>query len=259
MLKHHFPDREEKVLTSLIICGKVKSQGETIRDPRRKVSLAVCPEIIEDRYVSRGGYKLEKALDDWNILPSGRVILDAGASSGGFTDCLLQRGARLVHAVDVGYNQLDYRLRRDPRVLVHERTNIMALPALDPVPDWAVMDLSFRSLRKAARHVLSLCRDNILIALIKPQFEWVDPPASFDGVIKDDSVLLSVLASLAMDLREEGVVIEDWMESPIRGTKGNREFLGWLSRNDIGPDWTEQNLGEKLIPGSKSDFGQAVP
>ena len=127
--------------------------------------------------------------------------------------------------MDVGYNQLDYRLRTDPRVIVRERTNVMALESLEPVPDFAVADLSFRSLRGAARHILSLTSSGEMIALIKPQYEWRDPGESFDGIVRDEDVLIDLLISLKNDLRSEGVTMAALIFSPVRGRKGNREFL----------------------------------
>ncbi len=134
-------------------------------------------------YVSRGGEKLAAGLDLWGIACEGKTWIDAGCSTGGFTDCLLRRGASLVYAIDVGENQLDWRLRADPRVRVMESTNVMAVRAeeLDPVPDSAVADLSFRSLRQAAARILGLTTERRGIFLVKPQFEFAAPAPGLQG------------------------------------------------------------------------------
>jgi 23S rRNA (cytidine1920-2'-O)/16S rRNA (cytidine1409-2'-O)-methyltransferase len=234
------PEDDRERLLSLVLCGDVRVDGERVRDPRRSVSRDAVVQIagrdvqsdgdasaadrLERRYVGRGGLKLEHALATWTLPVEGRVLLDAGSSTGGFTDCLLQHGARIVHAVDVGYNQLDYRLRVDERVIVHERTNIMHVDALDPPPRGAVADLSFRSLRGVASRILRLVGGTWAVLLVKPQFEWQAPPPEFDGTVPDelsDAILEETIDALI----GEGIVVAGVEESPIRGRKGNREFL----------------------------------
>lgn len=155
-------------------------------------------------------------------------MLDAGASTGGFTDCLLQRGASLVHSVDVGYNQLDWRLRVDRRVRVHEKQNIMLLSELDPPCDGAVCDLSFRSIGGAASHILDLCSGGWLVSLVKPQFELPKGQAGFTGVVEDPALLQSVMHTVYRFLGDEGVGVHALARSPITGHKGNIEFLALL-------------------------------
>jgi len=135
--------------------------------------------------------------------------------------------ASLVYAVDVGENQLDWRLRADPRVRVMESTNIMAvrLEELDPVPDSAVADLSFRSIRQAASRILGLTAERRGVFLVKPQFEYSDPPPEFRGIVQGRGALRDIIADLVEGLWDEGVGVEDVIESPLRGRKGNREFL----------------------------------
>lgn len=194
--------------------------------------------LTEERFVSRGGEKLDAAIAALNIDVSGKVFLDAGASTGGFTDCLLQRGAALVHAVDVGYNQLHYRLREDPRVLVHERTNLMELRRVWPEPDAAVADLSFRSLRRAAAKLLSLTREGWALVLFKPQFEQgysgtdqsgkrnLKNRGGFSGLVSDLRQREEIFSLLEKDLAREGIVVEERVESPVAGKKkGNRELV----------------------------------
>ncbi len=222
-----FPEQDRERLFSRVLAGDVLVEGALERDPKTKVADGAEIVVSSRRFVSRGGFKLDAALEAWNVDVAGKVLLDAGCSTGGFTDALLQRGARLVHAVDVGTGQLDWKLRSDERVLVREGTNVMALSVLDPRPDAAVADLSFRSLRGAAAHLLSLTGEGWLIALIKPQFEWLSPPPEFAGVVPDEC-LEEILTSLQRDLETEGVIMTDRLPSPVRGRKGNQEFLARL-------------------------------
>jgi 23S rRNA (cytidine1920-2'-O)/16S rRNA (cytidine1409-2'-O)-methyltransferase len=227
--------REE--LLARILCGEVLVDGARVRDPRFPVSgQRVSQE--RRRFVSRGGYKLDGALAAHGPEVAGWCLLDAGCSTGGFTDCLLQRGASRVIAVDVGYGQLDFRLRRDPRVTVLERTNILALtPQLLPaVPEAAVADLSFRSLRGAAGLLLGLTSRKLLLALVKPQFEWLEPDPGFRGVLRDPGARRQVLASLARDLAGEGVYLQKAAAAWPAGARGNREYFFWLAPTPAGED-----------------------
>lgn len=228
ILQKLYPEKEKKELYARILCGEVHCGGATLRDPQQRLSPEITLELVAKRYVSRGGYKLEAALSEWNISVQGALMLDAGSSTGGFTDCLLQRGAQGVYAVDVGYNQLDYKLRRDRRVTVMERTNIMELRELTPPPVGAVADLSFRSLSGAASRILDLTLEKWAVALIKPQFEWDSPEADFNGVVTDGAVIREIIIDLAARLRRDGVLLKGLLPSPIHGRKGNREYLGWL-------------------------------
>lgn len=227
-----FPSLSRDEVYAAILCGEIYVGGERLRDPSARVSPAATIEQRRRAFVSRGGLKLDHALESWRISVTGKVMLDAGSSTGGFTDCLLQRGALRVHAVDVGYNQLAYSLRTDPRVIVHERTNIMDLASLDPAADAAVADLSFRSLRGAADRILSLTREGWVVALVKPQFELRRDYEGFDGVLRDDRRLIEVLEEVAEALRSEGVSVTAALRSPIEGRRGNREYLFLLRRGD---------------------------
>jgi 23S rRNA (cytidine1920-2'-O)/16S rRNA (cytidine1409-2'-O)-methyltransferase len=228
LLKRLFPLRDEKDLFAEILRGGVMVQGRTVLKPG--VPVAADAEIVvreKAPYVSRGGEKLAAALARWSLDCAGKVWVDAGCSTGGFTDCLLQHGAALVHAIDVGENVLDWRVRSHPRVRVHEGVNIMAVGpgALQPAPECAVADLSFRSLRKAAAHILSLTRGAWGIFLVKPQFEYQSPPETFHGVVSDPAVLRVILRELLAALGAEGVYADQAMPSPLTGRKGNQEFL----------------------------------
>ncbi len=229
-LGRQFDEYTKDQLTAYIVCRNVLVDGVLATDPRLLVDPDAAFSFTFDTYVSRGGYKLEHALDQFALDVHGLVMLDAGASTGGFTDCLLKRGAALVHSVDVGYNQLDWRLRTNEQVLVHEKQNIMTLEALDPVCDAAVCDLSFRSIAGAASHILSLCEDGWLVSLIKPQFEVPKGLENFNGVLQDRTVLIQVMRKVYDLLVEDGVGIHKLAKSPITGHKGNIEFLALLTR-----------------------------
>lgn len=232
LLLRQYPDQDRNYLRVLIDCRQVLVDGETCTDMKMRYPFDSTISLVISKYVSRGGLKLEHALHHWSLDVEGLVMVDAGSSTGGFTDCLLQRGSALVHAVDVGYNQLAYRLRTDARVQVHERVNIMSVETLDPPADAAVADLSFRSITGAARHILSLTAKKWMISLIKPQFEVPKGSVGFSGVVRDPALLRDVLAGVYRQLVTEGVGVVDLIESPILGRKGNREFLAWLSIHD---------------------------
>ncbi len=241
-----FPEYDRERLFSMILAGKVRVDGDLSRDPKRRVSGE--SEIRIDspaRYVSRGGDKLEHAIVSWNIDCRGMTFLDCGSSTGGFTDCLLAHGAATVYSIDVGYNQLSYRLRTDPRVRVFERTNIMdCVPAMfDPNPGAAVCDLSFRSVTRAASRILGLVGENgYCISLVKPQFEWKNPSRDFRGVVPDEEVF-GVASSVVSDLSEESVRVKDALVSPVRGRDGNKELLFLLVRDEHADP---ENAREKL-------------
>lgn len=229
LLEERFPESSRKEQYARVLCGEVLVEGECIRDPASRVSSHSTIEFRTRRFVSRGGDKLHSALKRWNPEIAGKIVLDAGSSAGGFTDCLLQHGAGYVYAVDVGHNQLDYKLRNNPAVAVYERTNIMSLHTLDPPPHSAVADLSFRSVRKAASHILSLTVEKWLIALIKPQFEMGrSTETDFNGVITENRLLADILSSVIDDLWREKAYVTDLMQSPITGRRGNREFLFFI-------------------------------
>lgn len=223
-----YPEETRERLFSRVLCGDVQVDGSTLRDPKVKVPGDAEVVVSARRFVSRGGFKLDPVLEAWQLPVEGKVFLDAGSSTGGFTDALLQRGARLVHAVDVGTAQLDWKLRSDPRVRVYEGTNVMALTHLEPAPQAAVADLSFRSLRGAARRVLDLTTEGWLVALVKPQFEWNHAPAEFSGIVPEEQVP-GILEGLEAALSDEGVVVKAWAPSALRGRKGNQEYLAWLT------------------------------
>lgn len=217
---------------ALIMAGKVLVDGARIDKPGREVQVTATISIEEDLpYVSRGGLKLSEALDHFKIDPKNLVILDAGASSGGFTDCLLQRGAARVIAVDVGYGQLDWKLRTDPRVTIMERTNIRFLEstALPCQVAAAVADVSFISLRLVLPKLAEfLLQSGWLLALVKPQFEVGRDDVGKGGVVRDTGKIRAAVEGVKKFATECGFQIKGELESSVRGPKGNREVFLYL-------------------------------
>ncbi|HEY5012441.1 MAG TPA: TlyA family RNA methyltransferase [Acidimicrobiia bacterium] len=219
----------------LIASGRVIVGGAPAQSAARQVdgSEAVAIIAAANEFVSRGGHKLAAALDAFAIDPAGRRALDAGASTGGFTDCLLQAGATEIVAVDVGRGQLAWSLRNDPRVQVVERTNLRDLHAgaLGAPFDLVVVDLSFISLRLVGVNLLELASDDAdFVLLVKPQFEAGRARVGKGGVVRDPVVHREVLAEVVRDLDAIGLGIRAVVPSPIRGAEGNAEFLAWARR-----------------------------
>ncbi|MEY2449508.1 MAG: rRNA (cytidine1920-2-O)/16S rRNA (cytidine1409-2-O)-methyltransferase [Acidimicrobiaceae bacterium] len=221
-----------------IAAGRVTVGGAVADKPARLVAAsdAILVHGPPRTYVSRGGEKLAAGLDGFGIAVAGRRALDAGASTGGFTDCLLQRGAGHVIAVDVGYGQLHERLRSDDRIDLRERTNIRTLDAVSiggPV-ELVVADLSFISLRTVAPALLACAAPGAdLLLLVKPQFEAGRAEASRGrGVIRDPEVRARVLEEVSSALSELGAAIMGTMESPLKGADGNVEFLLHARKGD---------------------------
>lgn len=215
---------------ALILAGRVLVDDQTVDKVGTQVYLDASIRLRgEDLpYVSRGGLKLAKALEYFKLDVTGRTALDVGASTGGFTDCLLQNGVAMVVAVDVGYGQLAWKLRDDDRVVNLERTNIRYLTAeqLDIVPDLAVIDASFISLDKVLPATLSLLAPRSdVVALIKPQFEVGKGNVGKGGVVRDPEQHLQVVEKIKILGKKLGCQVLDVCESPVLGPKGNREFL----------------------------------
>jgi 23S rRNA (cytidine1920-2'-O)/16S rRNA (cytidine1409-2'-O)-methyltransferase len=220
-----YPDIGEKELYARILCGEVLINGERVKDPERYIPVDAEIGFQQKRFVSRGGEKLDFAMKTWDLDITGMVFIDAGCSTGGFTQVLLHRGASHVHAVDVGYNQLDYTLRSRTDVSVHERTNIMDVTSLEPAPHAAVADLSFRSVVPVIPHLISLVAERWLIALVKPQFEWKTPDQEFNGVIRSADLQADIVENVIRRLWKEGAYTDSLCMSPITGRKGNREIF----------------------------------
>ncbi|HUJ28065.1 MAG TPA: TlyA family RNA methyltransferase [Myxococcales bacterium] len=212
---------------ALILAGSVVAGDHRVEKPGQLLDPGVALRVKEQlKYVSRGGLKLEKALDHFALSPEGRVCVDLGASTGGFTDVLLQRGALKVHAVDVGRGQLHEKLRNDLRVVLHERVNARAFTLPEPCAA-AVADLSFISLRLVLPALAAALRphDAWACVLVKPQFEAGRAEVGKGGVVKDASVHARVVEEIADEFRKLGFAIQGSIESPIRGPAGNREYL----------------------------------
>jgi len=218
---------------AMVRAGLVRVAGVTMGEPDQIVSAEQAIEVAgTTTYVSRGGEKLVAALDAFTIDPSGRTALDVGASTGGFTDVLLQRGASRVIAVDVGYGQLAWSLRQDPRVTVMERVNIRHLEQLPLPADLAVIDVSFISLRLVLPRVAELLSPpGEVVALVKPQFEVGKGAVGKGGVVRDPDQHRAVVSGLRQFAAEIGYTVAGEIPSPILGAKGNREFLLYLKHH----------------------------
>jgi 23S rRNA (cytidine1920-2'-O)/16S rRNA (cytidine1409-2'-O)-methyltransferase len=185
-------------------------------------------------FVSRGGLKLASALKEFSVIVEGKAALDVGASTGGFTDCLLQNGARKIFAVDVGYGQMAWKIRQDPRVVVIERTNIRDMdPSLIPEPiDLTVIDVSFISLEKVVPHILRFLKPGAgLVALIKPQFEVGKDQVGKGGIVRDEVARTAAKERVLESMQGLGFDVQGVISSPITGQDGNIEFLLYAKRN----------------------------
>ena len=212
---------------ALVLSGAVRVDGSAATRPAQLLETTAQIELTNTGpdYVSRGALKLAAALDRWALDPAGQVALDVGASTGGFTDLLLRRGAARVYAVDVGYGQLHARLRADPRVIVLERTNVRYLDQLPEAPHVATIDVSFISLRLALPTLFRLTLETgWIVALVKPQFEAGRGQVR-KGVVRDAAVHRQVLDDLVAWSRSQPWHLQDVIVSPIRGPAGNVEFL----------------------------------
>lgn len=223
---------------AVIMSGQVFAGGQRVDKPGAQVAPDVPVEIRGNtmRYVSRGGLKLEKAMEIWPISLSGLVCMDVGASTGGFTDCMLQNGAAKVYAVDVGYGQLAWKLRSDERVVSLERTNARYLTheQIPEEPDFSSVDVSFISLKLILPAIGGVLRDGgQAVALIKPQFEAGREKVGKNGVVRDPVVHREVLGQFLGHAEASGFSVLDLSFSPVRGPEGNIEYLGWLEKGGV--------------------------
>ncbi len=240
---------------SAVMAGQVKIGGIAVTKAGTLIALSDNPEIEVESlpYVSRGGLKLEKAIEEFGINVEGKICLDAGASTGGFTDCLLKKGAKKVYAVDVGYGQLDWRLRNDGRVVVVERTNIRNVSKeelfkktdasdREQSPEIATLDLSFISITKVLENIKNLINPDQqeIIALIKPQFEAGKEDVPKKGVVRDKNVHVNVIKTVADYAAKIGFNPVNLAFSPVKGPAGNIEYLIYLKSSG-------EPFNEKLI------------
>lgn len=237
---------------ALIRAGEVMVNQQVVDKPGTEVDIAALIEIKERaRYVSRGGEKLAKALEFFGINVQNRICLDGGISTGGFTDCLLQAGARLVYGVDVGYGQVDWRLRNDERVILKERTNLRYLTKeelygnSEDLPDLGVVDVSFISLSKILPALWELlCSPREVVLLVKPQFEVGRERVGKKGVVRDPDAQAEALASVLQAATKLGWRYRGLTSSPLTGAAGNLEYLLWLDMYSQTPAPEKQALSE---------------
>ena len=219
---------------AMIMAGEVSVDGRLIDKAGTAVAFDAQIRLKDKpRFASRGGIKLEAALSQFAIDVNEKICADVGASTGGFTDCLLQRGAARVYAIDVGAGILDYRLRRDPRVRLLENTNARYLSTLKETVEFVAIDVSFISLRLILPAVKGwLARESDIVALIKPQFEAGRADVGKKGIVTDPAIHRRVLNEISDFAESQDFAIQDLMRSPIKGQKGNSEFLMWLKTGD---------------------------
>ena len=252
--KNMFPSREKAKAS--IMAGLVYVDGQRIDKPGTPVDdnaeitvrEALCP------YVSRGGLKLEKALELFHFTLDGAVAVDIGASTGGFTDCMLQKGARKVFAIDVGYGQLDWKLRNDPRVVNMEKVNIryLDMDTVDKDIDFISIDVSFISLKLVFPVAAQLLAETgSLVCLVKPQFEAGRSQVGKKGIVRDPAVHREVIENVAGYAADNGLYCHGLTYSPVTGTKGNIEYLMFLrklpSDTDINIEATVRSSHEELV------------
>lgn len=241
----------------LIMAGHVRVNGDVILKPSTTIPVDAYVEVERaPKFVSRGGTKLEAALLAFRINVQGYICADVGASTGGFTDCLLQYGAKRVYAIDVGHGLLHWKLRNDPRVVVMERTNARYVKNLPESINLATIDLSFISLRLVLPVIKGwlLSNQGEVIALIKPQFEAGKVEADRnEGVIRDEKVHRKVLEDILTFAQQVGYAVRGLIPSPILGPKGNVEFLTWLKYSDH-TLLTFQEMIEQAINCSRKSF-----
>lgn len=236
LVERGFMESRQKA-QAVIMSGNVFVAGQRIDKPGTAVpneaEIEVRGHVL--RYVSRGGLKLEKAMKSFPITLEGKICADIGASTGGFTDCMLQNGAAKVYSVDVGYGQLDWKLRNDERVVCMERTNARYLTH-EEIPDeldFASIDVSFISLKLIFPALHGILKDGGEIAcLIKPQFEAGREKVGKKGVVRDPAVHLEVLENFLVHAKDSGFTVLGITYSPIRGPEGNIEYLGYIKKSD---------------------------
>lgn len=237
---------------ALIMAGEVRANGELVRKAGEKVATDAELEVKQELpYVSRGGFKMAGALDEFGVDPQGKICADVGASTGGFTDVLLQRGATRVYAIDVGQGILAWKLRQDPRVVVMERTNARHLTTLDEPIELAVMDASFISIELLLPSIAGwLIPNGEVVTLVKPQFEAGRESVGKGGVVRERKVHREVLERTTAYAQANGWGVRGVTVSPITGPAGNKEFFLWLTLGTAAPydvEWAIQTALTKDV------------
>ncbi|XP_012490945.1 uncharacterized protein LOC105803359 isoform X2 [Gossypium raimondii] len=228
-----FQQYSRTFIQSWILQGKVYVNGKVVNKAGTPVSDKAVVEIIAEipKYVCRAGYKLEAAIEQLGVDVAGKIALDSGLSTGGFTDCLLQYGASYVYGVDVGYGQVADKIRRDERVCVIERTNLRYLSGLPQKVDLVTLDLSFISILLVMPAVVNAMKEEAtLVTLVKPQFEARRSQVGSGGIVRDPKVHQEVLEKIIKGVENFGFQSKGWIESPLKGAEGNTEFLVCFSR-----------------------------
>lgn len=234
LCQERFPQHSRTLIQSWILQGKVLVDGQPLVKAGVRLSPKSDVKIIAEvpKYVCRAGYKLEAAIEHFKCDVAEKVALDAGLSTGGFTDCLLQSGAACVYGIDVGYGQVAEKIRTDRRVQIFERTNLRHLSTLPQLVDIATLDLSFISILTVMPAVCALMKENSsLITLIKPQFEALRSQVGGGGIVRDPSVHKEVIERVTAGVKSHGFSCEGWIESPMKGADGNIEFLACFKRS----------------------------
>lgn len=233
LLQEQMPEHSRRQIQSWIMQGLVLVEDRPFTKPGMLVkedAHIVCKGQVP-KFVSRAGYKLEKALEHFNINVTGLVVLDAGISTGGFTDCLLQQGVKKIYGIDVGYGQIHEKVRTNNRVVISERTNLREVRDVGELIDLVTLDLSFISILKVMDAVCAVLKPNgKLVTLIKPQFEAERHQIGKGGIIKDSEVHKEVIAKVTQGIIERGFELIDVTDSPIQGATGNKEFLAYFKR-----------------------------
>ena len=247
LVEKGFVESRQKAQTT-IMSGLVYVKGQKVDKPGTAVDPEAEIEVRGNalRYVSRGGLKLEKAMKTFPIALDGTICGDIGASTGGFTDCMLQNGAVKVYSVDVGYGQLAWKLRSDERVVCMERTNARYLTheQISDELDFASVDVSFISLKLILPALCGLLKDGgHTVCLVKPQFEAGKEKVGKKGVVRDPAVHLEVLENFLLHAKESGFTVLGLTYSPIRGPEGNIEYLGYLEKGE----WQEKEFDLKQL------------
>ena len=233
VMQEREPRYSRAQIQSWIMQGKVSVDGKIINKPGTMIhaDVVLSYDIQEPKYVGRAGFKLEKALEHFKIDVTHLVVMDAGISTGGFTDCLLQNGAQKVYGIDVGYGQVHEKIRTDSRVVLMERTNLRELNELPEKVDLVTLDLSFISILKVMDAVDSLLKEHgQLVVLIKPQFEARKEEVGRGGIIRDQHIHSEVIKKVTIGIESHGYRCHGVIESPIFGATGNKEFLAYFSR-----------------------------
>lgn len=243
MCLERFQQYSRTFIQSWILQGKVLVDGKVITKAGTQIPDKAIVEIMAEipKYVCRGGHKLEAAIENLGIDVAGKVALDSGLSTGGFTDCLLQYGASFVYGVDVGYGQVADKIRRDERVSVIERTNLRYLSELPQKVDLVTLDLSFISILLVMPAVVNLMKEEAtLVTLIKPQFEARRSQVGGGGIVRDPLVHQEVIEKIINGVQNHGFQCKGWIESSLKGAEGNKEFLASFNRAVINEEVEKQ-------------------